>query len=137
MANANILINGGFEDGPTGQISSPIPGWSSWGGSGWHHDDAGQTLDTKAIKFWWDDAGLWQDFAVTGGTNYSISAETLSPANDPLNLWNGLIKVEYYDRAREYDVRVVQPDPAVPPSQPCSSATADGDLELTYLLALL
>ncbi|HRX84667.1 MAG TPA: hypothetical protein P5572_06560, partial [Phycisphaerae bacterium] len=67
-ASANLLVNGGFEDGDTGQLGTvALPGWNSWGPSGWHHDDAGRTLDTKAMKLWWDDAGLWQDFAVTPG----------------------------------------------------------------------
>ena len=37
-AQANLLTNPGFEDGPTGPINSPIPGWSTWGSDGWHHD---------------------------------------------------------------------------------------------------
>lgn len=98
MAQATILVNGGFEDGDTGQLGSvALPGWNSWGGSGWHHDDAGNTLDTKAMKLWWDDAGMWQDFSATAGKTYDFSAQVLSVSGDPLTLWNFLIKAEFYD----------------------------------------
>ena len=54
MAGANLLTNGGFEDGDTGQMTAtPIPGWNTWNWNGWHHDDAGKTIDTKAVKLWW------------------------------------------------------------------------------------
>jgi hypothetical protein len=100
MAQAdNLLTNGNFEDGPTGNISAGIPGWNVWGGSGWHHDDAGRTEDTKAIVFWWDDAGMWQDFAATGGINYAFSVDAFSWSGNPLVLWNGLIKAEFYNSA--------------------------------------
>ncbi len=96
-AQANLLTNGDFEDGPTQNTGDGVPGWSTWGFSGWHHDDAGQTLDTKAIKFWWDDAGIFQDFTVTGGDTYDFSVQVLNASTDPLVGWNGLIKAEFYN----------------------------------------
>ncbi len=96
-ASANLLINGGFEDGATGNIGDGVPGWNVWGGAGWHHDDAGRTIDQKAIKFWWDDSGIWQDFTVTGGQEYDFSVQVLSSSLEPLVGWNGLIKAEFYD----------------------------------------
>lgn len=98
-ARAELLTNGNFEDGPTGNISAGIPGWNSWGGSGWHHDDAGRTLDAKAVVFWWDDAGIWQDFAVSPGVGYTFGVQAFSWPNDPLHLWNGLLKAEFYNSA--------------------------------------
>lgn len=98
LAQANILVNGGFEDGDTGAINAvAIPGWSSWGDSGWHHDDAGRTIDSKAIVFWWDTGGLWQDFAATPGQAYAFSVETFNWSGNTLHGWNGLIKAEFYD----------------------------------------
>jgi hypothetical protein len=45
---ANLLTNGDFEDGNTGQVGSvSIPGWNSWGSNGWHHNDAGACLGSK------------------------------------------------------------------------------------------
>jgi hypothetical protein len=96
-AHATILVNGNFEDGPTGNIADGIPGWNSWGNSGWHHDDPGRTIDAKAIVFWWDDAGLWQDFAATPGVTYDFSVQAFNWSGNPLTLWNGLIKAEFYD----------------------------------------
>ena len=97
IASADLLTNGGFEDGDTGQINQPIPGWSSWGDAGWHHDDAGKVIDTKALKFWWDGAGLYQDVAVTPGETYDFSVEVFNASDDQLVGWNGLIKAEFYD----------------------------------------
>ena len=97
---SNLLVNGGFEDGATGQVGSvAIPGWNTWGSSGWHHDDAGRVIDTKAIKFWWDDAGAWQDVPVVAGQQYDFSAMALSVSSNPLVGWNGLIKAEFYNSA--------------------------------------
>lgn len=98
-ALANLLTNPGFEDGATGPIGNGVPGWNVWGNSGWHHDDAGRVIGTKAIKFWWDDAGIWQDFAVVAGQEYAFSVQALSAANDPLNLWKGQLKAEFYNSA--------------------------------------
>ncbi len=97
-ASANLLTNGGFEDGDTGQLGSvAVPSWNSWGGSGWHHDDVGKVIDTKAMKLWWDDAGLYQDVTVTGGGLYDFSVQVFNASDDQLNQWNGLIKAEFYD----------------------------------------
>ncbi|MCP4594324.1 MAG: PEP-CTERM sorting domain-containing protein [bacterium] len=101
-ASANLLSNGGFEDGDTGGINgSGVPtDWFAWGSeSGWHHDDAGKVIDTKAIKFWWDDTGVWQDFTVTAGEEYDFSVMALSVSGDPLIGWNGLLKAEFYNSA--------------------------------------
>jgi hypothetical protein len=98
----NLLLNGGFEDGNTGPISGDgVPtSWSAWGPtSGWHHDDAGRVIDTKAIKFWWDDTGLWQDVTIAPGGQYDFSVLALSASADPLVGWNGLLKAEFYNSA--------------------------------------
>ena len=97
FAATNLLTNGDFEDGPTGNINAGIPGWLTWGSSGWHHDDPGRVIDTKAIKFWWDDAGVYQDFTATPGATYTFSVEVLNSTLETLTEWNGLIKAEFYD----------------------------------------
>ena len=97
IAGADLLTNGDFEDGDTGQLGSvAIPGWNSWGGSGWHHDDVGAVIDTKAMKLWWDDAGMYQDFAASPGVTYDFSVQCMNWTGDP-GTWNGLIKAEFYD----------------------------------------
>ncbi len=96
---AELLVNGGFEDGDPGNISAGVPGWNVWGSSGWHHDDAGKTIDTKAIKFWWDDAGVWQDVTVEEGQEYHFSVQAFNASDDLLIGWNGLIKAEFYNSA--------------------------------------
>ena len=99
IVNANILVNGDFEDGPTNNIGDGVPGWLTWGGSGWHHDDAGRVIDTKAVKFWWDDSGMFQDFPVVAGQEYDFSVQALNSTVETLVGWNGLIKAEFYDSA--------------------------------------
>jgi len=102
-ANAqNLLLNPGFEDGDFGPIngSGNPTNWYAWGAqSGYHHGDAGKVIDTKAIKFWWDDVGVWQDVTVTGGEQYDFSVLTFSASGDALRLWNGVLKAEFYNSA--------------------------------------
>ena len=101
--SANLLTNAGFEDGTTGNISAGIPDWGTWGSSGWHHDDAGRVIGTKAIKFWWDDAGAWQDVPVVAGNQYSVSVQAFDSTLDPLVGWNGLLRAEFYNAAAGTD----------------------------------
>ena len=100
-AQANLLVNGGFEDGDTGQVGSvAIPGWNSWGSNGWHNDDAGAVIDTKSMKFWWDGVGLWQDFAAIAGTTYDFSVQVIDASRDTSpNNWDLQIEAEFYDAA--------------------------------------
>jgi glucosylceramidase len=101
-ACANLLTNGGFEDGSTGQIGSvTIPGWSTWGSSGWHHNDAGLILDTKAVKLWWTDTGIYQDFTAAAGNTYRLSGYILHASGDALRDGDksGDFRVEWYDTA--------------------------------------
>jgi len=100
-ASANLLINGDFEDGDTGQLGVvAIPGWNSWGDAGWHNDDAGCVMDTKGMKFWWDSAGMWQDFAAVAGTTYTYSVQVMDASRDTsANNWDFQIEAEFYDVA--------------------------------------
>ena len=100
-AQANLLVNGGFEDGDTGQVGSVvIPGWNTWGNSGWHNDDAGAVIDTKGMKFWWDGVGMWQDFAAVAGLTYDISVQVMDASRDTKpNNWDFQIEAEFYDAA--------------------------------------
>lgn len=99
---ANLLLNPGFEEGPTGRIGlTAIPGWNCWGQSGWHHDDAGLIIDTKAVMLWWADSGIWQDFAATAGRAYRFSGHMLHKAADPLRGGDktGQFRAEWYNAA--------------------------------------
>jgi hypothetical protein len=98
-ARANLLSNPGFEDGPTGQITNvPIPGWSTWNYSGWHHNDPGRIIDTKAVKLWWTDSGIYQDFPAVAGHTYRLSGYMLHHTTDPLRNGDktGDFRVEWY-----------------------------------------
>ena len=102
FAHANLLTNASFEDGPEGQFvdgsTTLIPGWEIWGNSGWHHSDWNRTPGgSKAIRTWWDNAGLFQDFSATAGTSYDIGGYAYSPSSDPVHLWDSRLKVEWYD----------------------------------------
>jgi hypothetical protein len=99
---ANLLSNAGFEDGPEGQFvdgsTTLVPSWEIWGTSGWHHSDWNHTSGgSKAIRTWWDNAGLFQDFSATAGTEYAFGGYAYSPSSDPVNLWDSRLKVEWYD----------------------------------------
>jgi len=95
---ANLVLNGGFEDGSLGQFSAvPIPNWNVWGWSGWHHNDIGYKFDGKAVKEWWDDSGLWQDFPVAERAAYDFSVWAITAAYEPLSGWDGVFRVEWYD----------------------------------------
>jgi beta-glucosidase len=97
---ANLLVNPGFEDGIVGRFGEiAIPNWVTWGSSGWHHNDIGYTHDTKAVKEWWDDTGISQDFAVTEENNYTFNVWAISSSSDAGGLggWDAVFKVEWYD----------------------------------------
>ena len=96
---ANLVVNGGFEDGATGAIGAGMPAWGVWGNSGWHHDDAGRVIGTKAIKLWWDDCGVFQDVPVVGGSDYLYSVQVFNYTPELLVGWNGLLKAEFYNSA--------------------------------------
>jgi glucosylceramidase len=96
---AELLTNGGFEQGATGQIGSvAIPGWNYWGNSGWHHNDAGAFIGTKGMRFWWDGVGLWQDFTATAGMTYACSVQVMDAGSDTsANNWDLQIEAEFYN----------------------------------------
>ncbi len=108
--SANMLNNSNFEvGGPHGLgFHNGDPeywpdGWLGWGSSGYHHDDnaangydPSRTIDEKAVKLWWDDSGLYQDFAAVGGMEYDFSVQVLDASSEPCS-WNGVLKAEFYD----------------------------------------
>lgn len=101
FAQANLLLNPGFEEGDTGQVGSvAIPGWNSWGNNGWHNNDAGAVIDTKSMKFWWDGVGMWQNFPATAGRPYVFGVQVIDASRDtsPSN-WDLQIEAEFYDAA--------------------------------------
>jgi glucosylceramidase len=108
-AGANLLTNGDFEEGDTGQVGSvSIPGWDSWGSNGWHHNDAGRTIDTKGMKFWWDQVGMWQDFAAVSGETYRYRVQVMDWSGaTSANNWNFQIEAEFYDHSGTDIVKVV------------------------------
>lgn len=108
-AQANLLTNGDFEDGDTGQVGSvSIPGWDSWGNNGWHHDEAGRAIGTKGMKFWWDQVGMWQDFAAVSGETYAYRVEVMDWSGaTSSNNWDFQIEAEFYDQSGTAIIKVV------------------------------
>lgn len=105
---ADLLVNGDFEDGDTGQLGVTIPGWNNWGDAGWHHNDAGACLDTKGMKFWWDSCGMWQDFAAAAGAAYVYDVQVMDWSGDTSsNNWDFRIEAEFYDSTHTAIVKVV------------------------------
>ncbi len=97
-AQANLILNGGFEGGDLGNIDSvTIDNWTKWGNSGWHHDDAGYKNGDKGMKYWWDSTGMYQDFDATAGVEYTFSLAAISPSADMLKGWDLIVKAEWLD----------------------------------------
>lgn len=100
FAARNLLVNGDFEVGGGGQfvVASPYPSsWAGWGQSGSLHSDTGYRKDLKGVVFWWNDTGLFQDFAAVAGRAYMISADAITPSSGPIEVWTGRISAEWYD----------------------------------------
>ena len=93
---ANLLLNAGFEDGELGNLNSvTVDNWITWGDNGWHHSDAGYKYDDKGIKIWWDSTGVYQDFDVVVGTEYTVSISAITGNVEPLQGWDGVLKLEW------------------------------------------
>lgn len=98
VAQANLLINGGFEEGNVAWLGDGpiIPGWTYWGTDGWHHSDEGYKLDQKGMLIWWDSVGLYQDvFDVVAGQEYEFSVSAISKSGDKLRGWDLVVKAEW------------------------------------------
>lgn len=107
-ACANRLENGGFEAGELGWLADDVvTGWHRWGSSGYHHNDAGATIDAKAVKLWHEDSGLWQDFDAAAGETYAFQVYCLDWSGDTsANNWDGAIDGEFYDASGTALVKV-------------------------------
>ncbi len=92
----NVLNNPGYEQGDPGALSNII-GWTSWGPSGEHHQLSGYTRETKGVKVWYSDAGIFQDFDVVVGVKYTLSLDAITPAGDALRGWDLKLTVEWLD----------------------------------------
>lgn len=97
-ARANLLTNGDFEDGDTGSLGNGVPGWNHWGSSGWHHNDSGAYLGTQGMKLWWNDSGMWQNFAAEPGRTYLFGVQVMDWSGDTTaNNWDFQIEAEFYN----------------------------------------
>jgi beta-glucanase (GH16 family) len=99
FAANNLLVNGDFEAGGSGQFGTyPYPSsWAGWGSNGSQHSDTGYRKDLKGVVFLWNDTGLFQDFAAVADRAYTISADVITPSSAPIKVWTGQISVEWYD----------------------------------------
>ncbi len=94
----NLLVNPGFESGPTGRLSAGVPGWNHWGSDGWHHDDASAVIGTKGMKLWWNSSGMWQDFRAAPGETFLCRLQAMDWSGDTAAItWDLQIEAEFYD----------------------------------------
>ncbi len=97
LAQANMIINGGFEDGDTGSFSNvTIPGWTMVGTNGWHHGRSGETLDDKAVKLKDNKTDIYQDVPVIAGKQYNVSAQLTSFTRQALIDREAIVDVEWF-----------------------------------------
>jgi len=98
MASANLLVNGDFANGTSGggQFgAATINNWTTYGSSGWYQSDIGGNY---SVKMWWDDSGIYQDWACTAGEQFNLTVDALQRSTpDPLVSWTGYLQVEFYD----------------------------------------
>ncbi|MBN2191165.1 MAG: PEP-CTERM sorting domain-containing protein [Candidatus Aureabacteria bacterium] len=102
-AVSGLLTNGGFETGTPGwygDTATVIEGWTRWGSDGWYHTDYNHTAGgSKAIKSWSDSTGIYQDFAVTAATQYTVSGFAYAPSTDTPVGWDSVMKIEWFNGA--------------------------------------
>lgn len=89
------------EPGSTGQVDAGgrIDNWTIWGKGVLYYAEVGLTIETRAVKFWHSDSGMFQDFDATAGRDYTFSVEVLNSAvrGETLKLWKGYLRAEFYD----------------------------------------
>lgn len=112
---AQLLINGGFDDGPLGQTGMvggvAVPGWTVWGydsiaNMGWIHDNPDRVQSGQGVALAWDTTYFIQDFnfgTMVEGQEYTYSIDVKDttgaagyPADDA-DGWNGFLKAEIWD----------------------------------------
>jgi len=84
-ANANLLVNGDFED-PGGS------GWTQWWGGNSHKYVPDPIQADNCAGVWWFDDGMFQDVVLTPGT-YTVSGDLLNFSGDGAPLSGGRIGV--------------------------------------------
>lgn len=97
-AEANLLVNGNFEEGDAGPYSTiTIPGWTAWGTGGWIYNNAGEIIGTRSAKIWAANTGLYQDVGITPGQTYSVIAKLTSFTRSAMIDRSAVVTVEWYD----------------------------------------
>lgn len=93
------MSNGDFEQSTVGNFGSvTIPGWTTWGTGGSVHSEAGNTLDTLAVKIWDPNTGLYQDISpVKDNHYYRVTASMASFSPDILEGRDGVVTAEWYN----------------------------------------
>ncbi len=92
----NMLVNPGFEDGPSGQFGTvEIPGWTQTGTSAWLHPDPGETIGRKTVKVWSNSTGAHQDIAVDDRRSYVVGAYLASFTREPLVNRRAVVRAEW------------------------------------------
>lgn len=95
---ANLLVNGDYETGEIGQFGSVyINGWTTWGTGGAHDDWFSCSGGSKSIRLWSNEAGIYQDFDVSGGSFYQIDAYATSTSGDNPLGWSSRLMLEWFN----------------------------------------
>lgn len=98
VAQANLLLNADFaQDGnPASFTSAVINNWTAYGtlGNGYYNNDIDSQM---SVTMWWDDVGIYQDWACTPGQEYVLEVDARHPSVEPLVGWHAYLKVEWYD----------------------------------------
>ncbi len=104
---ANLLKNPDFEDGKVGAswTTGTIPGWQSE--ASWEVQDYYIHKGSKAMKIWDPSVKIYQDFSVSGGSEYTISAYAYTPLNDQLNKLDSVLEVEWYSNGSKVGLEEV------------------------------
>jgi hypothetical protein len=97
-AQANLILNADFGSGTLGQLNNggAIDNWNIFGTSqnGWYQTD----IDSqRSVTMWWDDVGIFQNWACTPGEEYLLTVDARQPSVEPLVGWHAYLKVEWYD----------------------------------------
>ncbi|MFH0881261.1 MAG: autotransporter-associated beta strand repeat-containing protein, partial [Lentisphaerota bacterium] len=93
---ANLLQNSDLaQDGTPAQVgAATINNWTTWGASGWYNNDIDAQM---AVKFWWNDSGMYQDFDCSAGMKYDFSVYARQRDIEPLTNWHGYLTAEFFD----------------------------------------
>jgi hypothetical protein len=115
----DLLSNSSLEGGSG---LSDLPDWTAWGGSG-TLEGSYYNSGSQSVRFWFNDTGLFQDFAATPGEEYETSGYLYTPSGGEQYTWDGgnltyaCIKLEWH-RADDSLISYTESDHFTPDNTP-------------------